>query len=596
MIKIVLLYFLILILSQFSKGNEISFAKDIEVKVTKNNGDLAGGTGFLVKVDPSIIEINQSSRPLYFIITAAHITKGLNPKILINKSEISNNLIKGRVYDFFNDIEIIQVDLKNNYTPLAELKKDTADNFYFLTHVERKDGVFKFSPTNTLLSPSITVGKQFDLNTQKIIDLPSFIFFPDKNYDYHSDNINSIFGQQSTLDIIQESSYGNTLFTPYSGVIAPGMSGAPLIQFKRINDKLLSIIEGVTIQYYRKGSKSFFTSVKIVFELIKKYISGSRNTINSTDWKYDDAGNVYRQVDLCSNESNNLIMKKCQIIKESTFTENRINDNKYFDVKVNSDDGGVRGDGTEDSAQTLPELKMPPSSLIIDEERVYGFKVNSHNSNDSIVIEANWAALDYYIKNKELKKIEFIKSNFNFIELFLNHFTNQNLNTTKLPYTITYDSNPDVKVQIETEWIELTLPGIPLASLGNSDSNSRDQITIKIDKNGHIITKDLNTQKEFVRSYEPVIKVRGFPSTTEYYVDIRQLFFLDISEIPKDFRYYVEKFHLDKIHQNSDLENVIKESYFRGPIISITLAKQRANSSIYQIYLPKKKPISMALM
>lgn len=581
------IFLILLLLSHLGYAKTQSLAKDIRIKALNNNIVTGEGTGALINVDSRLFKPEQNiDLDHYFIITAAHISKGAPTEILINQTQLGKNQILGRAYDFFNDVEIFEVKIDKKFVPLAELQRDSQGGLHLITKVTSLDAnnYFHFSATNEKLLPSLIVGSQYDYDSNKVMDHPSFIFFPAKKYTEYSDNANSLYGKFSVLDILQESSYGNTLFTPYSGLIAPGMSGAPLIQFKKVDNRVQSVVDGLAIQYYRSGAKSIFTNSAVIIDLIGKYIDGARGAVNGVTWVSAENGSSYREVQLC-NSTKIANKTRCLSIRESAGIQS----------KVPSDDGGVRGDGSDGKYQLLP-LETAPAPLMIDNEKIYGFKVSSLDSrfqNSSLIIEANWASIDYFIKNRNHKKIEFIKEGFNYVEFFLNHFSKQNIDNKNYPLTISYNSNPSVAVLIskDKDFIEFKLPGLPLNSKDGSTSLLRDELHFKIDKAGEVTTYDFHQNISIKNSYQPVIRVKSYPSNTEYYVDIRQLFFFDVSEVPKNYRFYNEKFKLEFSNPNPSIEEVIEASYFRGPIISVSPANQRANSSIIQIYLPVRKSI-----
>jgi len=593
--------FLFLGISSIQEANATNLirqplAKKIQIISKDKFNRTSEGTGSLIEVKPaSIPDLAKSTSVAsrFFILTAAHITKGQNTfEIWINNKRISN--IKGRIFDFFNDIELIEIENKENFTPLGEVKliPGTLGDLYLHTEVTNRDedSYFYFKPTGEFLTPLIIVGEQFDYLLNKKMPHPSFVFFPHKLYQNYSDSVFNLMGEYNPLDIIQESSYGNTHFTPYSGLIAPGMSGAPLIQFKRIGDAITSVIDGVTMEYYRFGSKSLFTNSKVITDLIKNYVGSElRGSINTTQWNVNSDGTSYREINkyclsksLLNNASDNSTSSSrdnakkpaCHIIKESSLPIKSVGS------------GGVRGDGSDSfQEKSYQDWTSSVSSLLIDGQEVYGFKVASSDSAKPIYIESNWAALDYLIKNSWNKNIEIVRRDANFVDLFLNHYLEKRSHKIEFPFTIEYKSNPNVKVVVNQNTIDFSLPGVIIDRSKEDSPLNRDKIRFQVNTKGEATSlyEPPSPGKKF--SFASVIKVKGYPSGLDYYVDIRQLFFIDLYEVPKNPKLHSEIYNLD-LSKNPTLDEVIQATYFKGPVVTINLVSQRINSTIIQLYLP----------
>lgn len=130
--------------------------------------------------------------------------------------------------------------------------------------------------------------------------------------------------------------------------------------------------------------------------------------------------------------------------------------------------------------------------------------------------------------------------------------------------------------------IDLQIPGIRISSRTKQNKDERDLIFLSFDKYGHRIENGVSAKQ-----YHPILKAKGHLTQLDYYVDIRQLFFLDVSEIPRVDSFYSEKFHL-KPNSNSSKDELLYQAYIKGGIVSLRLTTEPANSILVQFYQPAK--------
>lgn len=550
-------------------------AKNILIKSLYNDNHPVVGTG-------SLIEYTENNIHRYFILTAAHVSQGNDLDILVNNIPLTPIDPNSRIFDNQADIDLIEINNSENFLPLATYQKEDQEGNppYLKIELELGSKNIYFKKTWEALFPYY-VGIQFDNQISTRFAIPSFIHYnpliahiPNgENYRFKH-NLKS-----SKLDQIEESSYGNTLYTPNSGIIGAGMSGAPLIQSHRISNEIIQSLDGVAIQYLRFGSKSYFASSNVILNLLHKYLKGDRGNVGSYIWKSEN-GFLYRE--FCF-----------KILNENCLGPNPTLNAREVVPQKQSAGGGVVGDrGGSLNTQTVlksfdHELELGINEISapvkINNQDVLGFKISTKNKDDYLYIDANGSGRDFINQHKNNIDVEMIGSNFNAIDLFLNHFKKQLNGRTKFPLIFSYNKSYNTKVSVFEDRIDIQIPGMRIANPGNKEPLDRDLLIFSLDKFGREI-KDGIVAKQF----HPVIKVYGSLSHNEYYLDIRQLFFLDLAEIPKVDTFYSTTFNLSKTRA-STTDELIRRAYQRGGIINSISSIEPSDNLIIQLYLPSDK-------
>lgn len=532
MFRKVLILSLFFIYEHLNAGN---LAKEIHIQSEYISGSPIVGTGFL-------FSMNYNGQNHFYIATASHVSQGENLKIRINNTDVKLKTKTSRISDNYADIEILEIDNSEEFTPLARVFQDELGHNFLKVNILKLPNQRNIYFRDTFEKLNVFyVGNSFDVQNQRPFQIPSFIVLPSETF-YGSSENQRVLSLATTrpMDLISVSAYGETLFTPTSGHIAPGMSGSPLIQSSRVNGIVIQSVEGISTQFELFGAKSFFASAQVLFDLLQKLLNSQEGRVNEVRWQQKS---VFLFREFCI-----YLKGVCQRSHEVVPAEGPAG-------------GGVRGDGGFNlkNSQFTTMLEDISAPMNINGKDILAFKLIPKNGGNSFYIEANLAGIDFIQKKQNEFKIEFVEKVFSAIDIFLQHFKRDHPGPFKFPFIIGSKYFPSSKIVVFADHIEFQLFGALITSMNKGQPLERDLIRFQLDARGHLIENGVTS-----KHYQPIIKVIGSLSHRAYFVDIRQAFFLDLSEIPKEDLFFSKTFNLE--HEGLTMDDLIKEVYFRGPL------------------------------
>lgn len=531
----------------------IEFARTVVVESEYENRQRVVGTG-------ALIEVPTPTENRYFILTAAHVSQGENLKVFANDNELQLKDRSSRISDSRLDIELIEIERPRDLLPLAKLEKSMSGDAFFHVALRSSPGSLRLVHplTGEQLKP-FYVGLSYDAKTKGPFATRSFVLVPPGSYSERAENLGHwIDSQNDPLDYLQESLYGDTLFTPATGLIAEGMSGAPLVQSRRIDGKIYQIIDGVAIQYHRFGSKSYFAKSQSVLGLLNSYLAGNRGAMNQYRWKHSN-GSLYRVFCVRLNG-------RCRSASEEM-------------TSPRGPVGGVRGDGgfSVGGDKVSVSLSALGAPIQIEGQAVFGFRAQRKSAGSKpFYIEANLGGVDFVERNQDLYDFEVIGANFLARDLLLQRYQNKSQEAFSLPFELSYKEYPLIKAKIDTFRMDFVLP-LGRAQTKSAEMRPRDVVSFSLDERGRLMSG-----QKTLDQYRPIIRVRGSLTGVDYFVDIRQLFFLDLSELPVDQNLYSSVMHIER--KNQDVSGFIEEVFARGGLINLRLASNPRKQAIVQFY------------
>lgn len=539
-------------------------AKDVVVKSDYTDGTKIQGTG-------ALIEVPWQNQKHFFMLTAAHVSQGENLQITINGKTIRPLSNNARIWDARRDIELIEVDAPSELLPLARLMTPTKGSPYLKTDLESSLSTLRVSHTKSGedLKP-FYVGFRSDEKTKLPLPYPSYLIASGAPSPERAENLGHWQNSKpDLLDYLQESLYGDTWFTPALGLIAQGMSGAPLIQSHRIDGHTVSVLDGVAIQFLRFGSKSYFAKSQTVIQLLQRYFKGTRGPVNQYQWQMKD-GRLFREFCFYWRGT-------CLAATEDT------------EGPRGPGGGGVRGDGGAGvrangdlsflDHSMNPSLDQLGASIKVNNHLIYGFQARRRTAEAKpFFIEANLAGIEFVEKNQSYYEFEMIKEGFVARDLFLQRLQNGTETSLTLPLDLNYRGYPHIRISIDRNKMDFQLP-LGLKPQAPEGSQPSEIITFSLDEwGGSLIRRNPRS------GFTPIIEVRGMKKKQRHYIDLRQLFFLDLSELPRDLELYASVMHIDA--QPQAVPEFIEAVFARGGLLTIRLAEHPDQQAIVQFYLP----------
>lgn len=563
----------------------VQIATDIRVQSEYLSARSVYGTGVL-------LEVNHRGRRHLFLATAAHVSQGDHLGIQVDGRDVSPINADARISDGRRDVELIEIENTGLFRPLAVLNNGfSKDSYLGVNLAVSADARSIYYENSEKKVNTYYVGAKYDPIAKSAYPVKSFIIIPSGSYPDRAENLRVGIGQKAEpLDMIQVSLYGDTLFTPASGRVTPGMSGAPLIQSHTVNGKVDLAMEGITIQYLVHGAKSYFADARVVIDLLERYLEkGQRGAINEVRWRASGEA-LYRTFCLKMNG------KACLEARESLphhqgletiVTEGGVKGNAGGGVRGDGG-GGVRGDGGNDNrglsrrlSGVVPDWRSVIAPIQVGGVDILGFKVTSkRDPTDIFYIEANWAGVDFVESQRNNYNFELVDRRFSAIDLFLSHFRRQHPEPVTFPFEISYRNFPETMVTVYPDRLELKLPGGKFVLNDAQHSVVREQIYLTIDQWGRWVHTDGVSELFF----HPILMLKG-DHQSDYYVDIRQLFFLDLSEIPRETELHSSAYHLQGMTQTE--ASFIQANYQKGSLVNIRSTRSAQQVLVVQIYLPK---------
>lgn len=487
-----ILIFCILLLNSYASAGMFNISSRYLSKNGTTHLDVIKGSAFLVGYSKStIFRAENVAFDRYFLVTASHVTQGEENKIELTMESEEGEIVPlisyddqspiiGRLSDNWNDVEIIEVDkkfvFKNKLKPLV-YGRIGSEQALINSFVEDET-------TNKIRAG----GKGFYFTEYLFSFLNSsynrfFSLFPNKR---SFERINKSWQDRENYSIfdvhfLSHFKIGNSL--------RPGMSGTPLLSQVKDYPSYFAL-RGVGIQYDKFFRESIYVSGISLNLLFGDYFKGKRGLLGSSpNWRNIN-GKTVREW--------------------RTFVENR-------DLNV----GGKGEVGESENSSFVSIDDGSDAEIIWKNQKVFGIKLNSKETGDfSNYLWANIASLEV-ISNQSLDQI----NSRLILEKDLNAEVLKKLMVAKSDANKSFWDFISIKKASSIEYGKDKLKSLSECSVMISPNSSIVEINM-IDVNGLSLrhTLDLNSK------FRAAVSVGD--GTTSYLLDIKQLFFTDLFELP----------------------------------------------------------------
>jgi hypothetical protein len=372
------------------------------------------------------------------------------------------------------------------------------------------------------------------------------------------------------------------------GKISPGMSGSPLVQKSLDHDgRGVWVLRGVASRLSRDFTGSWFVSDKTVADLVESYLSGKRGRVDSTQWKlwkdvtYRDYGDgTLETVPLRDNAG-------------SQGRGDGGNQGRGDGGNQGRGDGGNqgRGDGGNqgrgdggDKSSPIRETLDP--GMIYRNQPVIGLEIRY-----GLAVYADPEALDLiellHIASNEIKPIS--KST-DFSELLVKKLLSSAAFTSPdqsdalkaiaehRPFSVESMMLNDA---LDLELASKSMPQMSLEKDGsmrfrfNGPMPAKERIDFTLTAHGSLASP--SGAQSTSTAFQPIIEVKGSLGGV-YLIDLRRLFFVDLSRIGKSANF--PWFSVSSQAQNSAVDLELDRASHEGPVLTF---KQKNSTRSFEI-------------
>lgn len=468
----------------FVDANAVARSEDppwlVSIRTQNSSGAEVEGTGSIVK---------KNNR--FYVVTASHVSQGDKLEILQRGKPLE---VVGRLSDNFNDAEMFEVrKFSGNFAndEILASYDDKTRQFWVLHSLQMEK--------NQLLAAGEEV----------VLPLRIGIKNNPKEWQFYNAPHSGLGKWNASADGKAQPTLGGGELTSRMK-ISPGMSGSPLIgtlsdngitnqYYAFENQGKLMFAEfalmGIATRYLCDFDRSYFTRMERVVDLMEKYEQGVRGSVDATHWKQKN-GIPYRDLGDGTLETN-------------------------FLSSVAGGGGSTDG-GNTSKAMNPCDNPATYQGIIWKDKPTVAFRMipkDKRENSQPVVVYANLTSVDFIKRNEKFYEVQPIHEGGPLLSLLKekaqmssDHFFLDNANLPRGVYCKGRFIHPSQDL--------LEYRGDHLRA--SITACGGEQIYFELDKNGALVGSGNVT-------FQPVIRVKAKKSGQVYTIDLRNLFFTDLS-------------------------------------------------------------------
>ena len=508
-----------------------------------------------------------------FVITAAHLIGGRDPKIFVGNREIR---VIGSLVD--NDLDFALLEIEKSNLPPA-LDYHVKDRRFGISKELQKSNAQRNAVQGTKLGPQ-TVLVAFSYNdwsnrhstTNRLYDLvlPPWMDGPMENFNY-------LRGLTEDPAHSAEGLSWNMRRMKIRMKVPGGVSGSIVFDWS-------SLFAGIVTDSNYYFGDTELVSAKSVVEFFESYKKGDRGLTSSTQWKMRN-GLTYRTFE--------------GGWSEASFSSGRTGVGVTGGTGghgVNGDTGkGVAGDTGTSPSSFSPWLNKSPNQIFAHYHLDPGMELNGKSLIGILAIAkkkegrrypprlflyADQSSLEFMRQNDAFYDFQMIEKDSDLIRL-LYRVKNKNQNEKFQLWGLTgpgkeFSFDPEYKeFAFERQWVLVDQDQIKIHMVTFSGTNENaltdripdDSVDFVLNRQGIPLGSQ---QKTFL----PIIEVKGHQTGKTYFVDIRKIFFNDLSLVKLPFNDKDPKQNINEVNRQLMTTGLIMRNEQSGLEFEFTFQEQ----------------------